>query len=125
MPSAFFLKKMRDSIFVGVAQAMTVQERLWVGGAIVYNAQSELEGRLYPTMRKASAFLHSEDYYGPVGLDVPQDKTGVQWAVELNVREGGSYILCSPTKQSLDRRLGYASLLLMTNVKINRHAFVE
>ena len=121
----FFLMKSGSPTFVCVAQEMTAKERVWIGNTIAYGQQSELEGRLGPTMRQTSAFLHSRGYYGPVGLDVLEDKTGVQWVVDLNVRTGGSYILGTLRKHFEDKGLLYASLLLLLNVKINRQAFIK
>ena len=76
-------------------------------------------------MREAGAFLHSNGYYGPAGLDVLEDKAGVQWVVDLNVRTGGSYILGTLTKHFVDKGLDYASLLLMVDLKISRQALIE
>ncbi|KAL6722309.1 hypothetical protein ACLMJK_001416 [Lecanora helva] len=121
----FFLKNNGDPVFVCVAQEMTVKERVWVGDTITYSQQSKLEGRLGPTMRQVSAFLHSKGYYGPVALDVLEDKAGVQWVVDLNVRTGGSYILGTLKKHFVDNGLDHASLLLLMNVKIDRRALVE
>ena len=121
----FFLKKNGDPIFVGVAQEINVRERIWVGSTTVYGQQAELKARLGPTMRQVGRMLHSKGYYGPVGLDVLEDKAGVQWVVDLNVRTGGSYLLGQLSKHFVDRGLDYASLLLITGVKMSRQAFIE
>ena len=120
----FFVRKSGDPIFVCVAQEMTNRERVWVGNNIAYGEQSKLKERLDPTMREAGAFLHSHGYYGPAGLDVLEDKAGVEWVVDLNVRTGGSYILGTLTKHFVDRGLDYASLLLMVDMKISRQALI-
>ena len=121
----FFVKKSGDPVFVGVSQEINVQDRLWAGNTTVYSQQADLKARLGPTMREVTAMLHSKGYYGPVGLDVLEDKAGVQWAVDLNVRTGGSYILGTLSKHFVDRGLDYASLLRIMGVKMRRQAFIE
>ncbi|KAF3927777.1 hypothetical protein ABW20_dc0100267 [Dactylellina cionopaga] len=45
------------------------------------------------TTKDIGKFLHEKGYYGPVGADILEDKSGVQWVVDLNVRTPSSLVL--------------------------------
>lgn len=123
---SFFVTKTGRAVFVGCCEQVINTFGNWNGAAIDYQRQAELQALYAPTMDQIAAYVHSQGFYGPLGVDIMVDGSGSQFVIDLNVRLTGSYVLGLLRGHFSERRgLHHASLLTPIAFRGDRAHFEE
>jgi len=85
----FYLKKSGAVVWLGFTEQRFDENGKWSGGCFSAEAQEASFDDLTKMIGPAAEYLHSEGYFGVVGIDVVTNDAGQQFLVDVNPRLTG------------------------------------
>lgn len=86
----FYLRKDGSKVWLGFTEQQFDQNKRWCGGTYSAGLQIQLYDDLCKIIDPAGDFLHSQGYFGVVGIDILQDSSGNLFLVDVNPRLTGN-----------------------------------
>ncbi|KAF4965250.1 hypothetical protein FSARC_6929 [Fusarium sarcochroum] len=120
---SFFVTRAGRAVFNACCGQLIDGEGGWGGGFIDYNAQDDLAQIYGDIMNQVATYLHENNYWGPVGIDIMTDAQGQQLVIDMNVRVSGSHPLGVLKNFFQERGFDLATLLFPFIVKGTRDSF--
>ncbi len=85
----YYLKKDGTVVWLGFTEQRFDEGGKWSGGCFSAEAQDRRFDELEKMIKPTAAYLHTEGYFGVVGIDVVTDGAGQQFLVDVNPRLTG------------------------------------
>ena len=85
----FYLDKKGKMTWLGFTQQVFNETGKWTGGVFNAEIQDQLHGKFLNIAESAAEYLHQKSYFGVVGIDILEDKTGQCFLVDINPRLTG------------------------------------
>ena len=114
----FYLRRDGEMIWLGLTEQKFNQQNRWCGGTYSSHLQTELLEPFAAIVEATGAYLHSQDYFGVVGIDILRDAQGQSYLVDVNPRLTG----VSPflmTSRILDRDQGLEEGIYQASVQFD------
>jgi hypothetical protein len=88
----FYINKQGEITLIGATQQMVSAEGKFLGGIIDYQESDILRFKFL--IQAIASYAHNDGYFGVIGCDVLEDKTGEFHVIDINYRINGSTPLC-------------------------------
>ncbi len=85
----FYLRRNGQIVWLGFTEQHFDENKRWCGGAYSAAAQTLLRPHFESIVQAAGSYLHSQSYFGVVGVDILQDNQGQCFLVDVNPRLTG------------------------------------
>ncbi len=85
----FYLRRDGEAIWLGLTEQNFTDNAKWCGGTFSAPLQDELFERLRPMVEATARYLHSQDVFGVIGIDILKDVDGGLFLVDVNPRLTG------------------------------------
>lgn len=122
---SLFVTQRGQARFIACCEQLFDEQGHWIGGSISYQQQAGLREAFAVITDKVAAFLHSNGYHGPAGVDIVTDhRSGEQLIVDLNVRVTGTFHL-GPLMGHFTRHGLFEAAMTMGDFPCSRDAFEE
>ena len=122
---SLFVTKRGQARFVACCEQLFDKQGHWIGGSISYQQQAGLRETFAAITEKVAAFLCSQGYHGPAGVDIVTDhRSGEQLIIDLNVRVTGTFHL-GPLMGHFTRLGLFEAAMTTGDFPCSRDAFEE
>ena len=85
----FYLRRDGEPLWLGLTEQHFTEKAKWCGGTFSAQLQDELFESLRPIVEAAARYLHSQNVFGVIGIDILKDSDGGLFLVDVNPRLTG------------------------------------
>ncbi|KAJ5326049.1 uncharacterized protein MYU51_010811 [Penicillium brevicompactum] len=125
MAMSLFVTQSGRWVFIGCCNQRFFDSGLWAGGCISYLEQPQLKANFTEIGNEVAEYLHDQEYFGPVGVDIIVDSNGNSFIIDMNIRVSGTYHLGCLRSHFVERGLFEVLLVSSIDLEGRKHEFQQ
>ncbi|KAJ5339148.1 hypothetical protein N7452_005876 [Penicillium brevicompactum] len=114
-----------DGLLLAVAISGFLIPDCGLGGCISYLEQPQLKANFTEIGNEVAEYLHDQEYFGPVGVDIIVDSNGNSFIIDMNIRVSGTYHLGCLRSHFVQRGLFEVLLVSSIDLEVGKHEFQQ